>query len=184
MVSYLITDPKYYTQDLDQFEKNFTLHARAHKPDFALLRDKDNKDYKNLSKLFVFLCDSLDVKSFIHSDVDLALSLKAYGVHLPFSLISHLKKAKENNLFSIVSTHSLQEALQAQEMGANAITYSPIFDTPNKGKPVGLEKLKEIIDKIRINCFSLGGIVSPLHVKECLHVNPYGFASIRYFTRR
>lgn len=182
MTSYLITDSRYYGKTPKELEENLSLHATKHKPTFALLRDKKSDIYKELAEVFVPLCKSLHVKSFLHVDVDLAIFLGAYGVHLPFSHILHVKKARENRLFCIVSTHSLQEALKAQEMGANAITYSPIFDTPNKGKPVGLEKLKEIIDKITINCFSLGGIITPLHVNKCLHVNPYGFASIRYFT--
>lgn len=182
MTSYLITDSKYYGTTCREFEQNFALHVTKHKPTFALLRDKNSTIYNNLAEIFVPLCKSLHVESFIHSDINLAIKLGAYGVHLPFSHALHVAKARENKLFSIVSTHSLSEALKAQKLGANAITYSPIFDTPNKGKPVGLEKLKEIIDKITINCFSLGGIITPLHVEKCLHVNPYGFASIRYFT--
>lgn len=68
-------------------------------------------------------------------------------------------------------------------MGADYITYSPIFSTPNKGEPVGLEKLKEINDKININCFALGEIVSDEQILACEKTGIYGFASIRYFIK-
>lgn len=181
MISYLITDPKYYGQNPCEFTKKFTLHVNNKKPTFALLRHNDKQNYEEIANVFVPLAKNFKINSFIHTDVNLALKLNAYGVHLPFCHIDKLQKAKQNNLFTIISTHSLNEAIIAQENGANAITFSPIFFTPNKAKPVGLEKLKEIIDKIQINCFSLGGIITPLHVKQCLEVNPYGFASIRYF---
>jgi len=81
----------------------------------------------------------------------------------------------------IASTHTLEEVLEAEKRGADAITFSPIFRTPNKGEPLGLEKLKEINDKIHIKCFALGGIINMEQVDACEKVGVYGFASIRFF---
>ncbi len=83
----------------------------------------------------------------------------------------------------VVSTHTLEEAKNAEKSGADFITFSPIYFTPNKGKPKGLEKLKEINGKIDIDCFALGGIVEDEQIQACKHAGVYGFASIRYFIK-
>ena len=71
--------------------------------------------------------------------------------------------------------------MYAQNEGADAITFSPIFNSPGKGKPLGLEKLKEINDKINIKCFALGGIIHKDQVDACEALGVFGFASIRFF---
>ena len=59
-----------------------------------------------------------------------------------------------------VSTHSLEEALYAQEQGADYITASHIFVTDcKKGlEPKGLNFLKNICENVRIPVYALGGI--------------------------
>ena len=104
-------------------------------------------------------------------------------MHFPSSHFYEIKKAKELNLEVIVSVHSFEEALHVKKLGADYITFSPIFYTPNKGEPKGLEKLKEINDKIDIKCFALGGILTKEQVKLCEEASSFGFASIRYFIK-
>lgn len=118
-------------------------------------------------------------KKLLHGDVDLAIKLGAYGVHLSSLQFNDISKAKEAGLYVIASTHSYEEAILAKE--ADAITYSPIFDSPNKGKPKGLADLKEIKGKIKTNIFALGGIVTKEQIKQVEDLGVYGFASIRYF---
>lgn len=181
MKSYLITDPLQYSSKPQVFCKNFTLNATKKKPYFALLRDKTTQSYKDLATAFVPLAKSLKIKPIVHTDHHLAYALKAFGVHLPFTQKYRIEEAKRLRLYVIVSTHAIQEAQEAEFLGADAITFSPIFDTPNKGKPVGLVKLKEIIDKISIDCYALGGIITQEHITKCSNVGAKGFASIRYF---
>lgn len=147
----------------------------------ACLRDKTTTNYKALALPFIAISNSLHVKPILHTDHLLASKLKAFGVHLPFNEKERIVEAKKLNLFVIVSTHNLEESLEVEHLGADAFTFSPIFDTPNKGKPVGLVKLKEIIDKISIDCFALGGIITKEHVEKCSNAGAKGFASIRYF---
>jgi thiamine-phosphate pyrophosphorylase len=81
-----------------------------------------------------------------------------------------------------MSTHTLKEAKLAQNSGADAITYSPIFDTPNKGAPKGLKQLKTVVDSVDIGVIALGGIVTQRHIDSLQSIPKlYGFASIRYF---
>ena len=117
----------------------------------------------------------------MHGDYTRANTLKADGVHLTSTQFDVIPDAKALGLYVIISTHTHDEALKAQELGADAITYSPIFASPNKGEPKGLEDLKEIVAKIRVPIFALGGITTQEHINAVSTTGAYGFASIRYF---
>ena len=182
MKKYLITDPKYYTSN-PQFLIQKLLHVQVqYQPDCICLRDKTTSTYESLAKSFVdTLGTCKETKLYLHTDFLLASKLGCQGVHLPSHAFNDIEKAKRLNLDVIFSAHSYEEILLAEKLGADAVTISPIFPTPNKGEPLGLEKLKEINDKISIKCFALGGIVSTEQIAACKRVGVYGFASIRYF---
>ena len=176
--SYLITDPSLFGNTPEELTTRLSQSIQRHTPDFICLRDKQTDDYESLAKTFMSLKGSH--KKLLHSDVDLAISLGAYGVHLTSLQFDQIQRAKEAGLYVIASTHSYEEALKAHE--ADAITYSPIFYSPNKGIPKGLEDLKELKGKIETNIFALGGITTDEQIKQILTCDVYGFASIRYFT--
>ncbi|MBN1839997.1 MAG: thiamine phosphate synthase [Campylobacterales bacterium] len=180
--SYLITDPLFYTSDPKTVLKKLLHVKMKYCPDYICLRDKQSLNYPLLAQSIVdsSLKDT-KTKLFLHTDFKLAFELGCDGVHLPSHALGMVEKAKDLGLDVIVSTHTLVEIIEAEKRGADAITFSPIFATPNKGKPLGLEKLKEINDKIRLKCFALGGIINEEHVKACESVGVYGFASIRFF---
>lgn len=182
MKKYLITDPQFYSSDPQTFKEKLSNRIYQNTPDFICLRDKKTNTYRELAKAFKEL-DIKNIHCLLHTDYKLASELGFFGVHLPTNRLDDIQKAKALNLVVIVSTHSLAEAKKAERFGADFITYSPIFFTPNKGKPQGLEKLKEINDKINTKCFALGGIVDEKQVKSCEEAGVYGFASIRYFVK-
>lgn len=179
--SYLITDPQYYTTDLTQFKK--ILFQNIKEVDFALYRDKKNPNYDKFAKIFVSTCQQSSIKAILHQNYKLAYNLNAYGIHFIFSQIEDIKSAKEMGLFVVVSTHTLQEAKIAQKYGADAITFSPIYKTPNKATPVGLSALKEIIDKISIKVIALGGITTYEQIKAVEECGAFAYASIRKFIK-
>jgi thiamine-phosphate pyrophosphorylase len=60
-----------------------------------------------------------------------------------------------------VSTHSFKEAMEAQRQGADFVLFGPVYFTPSKvayGAPQGLDKLKEIVGKISLPVYAIGGI--------------------------
>ena len=176
--SYLITDPKYHGIDLVSLQNILSVH----RPDFALYRDKDNLEYKFFSIRFLEICSQFEtIKSMLHGDINLAFTLGAYGVHLTSLQFGEIKKAKELGLFTVISCHSENEMLKAQKLGADAVTFSPIFSTPNKGEPKGLAELQRMVDKMSIPIIALGGITTETEVKAVASTGCYGFASIRYF---
>lgn len=181
MYSYLITDPKQYSQSLPAFSQKMETVLRAHRPDFTLYRDKENSDYAQFAKVFKDLCDETSTKAMLHGNVMLSSKLKAYGVHLTSQQFGEIKKAKELDLYTVISCHSEEEVLKAKELGADAVTFSPIFSTPDKGEPKGLAELQRMVAKISLPIIALGGITTDEQVEAVEKTGCFGFASIRYF---
>jgi len=182
MRSYLITDRRYYTDKSAVFRSRVHEQLAANSPDYALYRDKHNPDYALLAEVFLEVCAKFEnSEGLLHGNVELAHKLHAFGVHLTSQQYNKIERAKELGLHVVASAHSEEEILKAVGLGADAVTYSPIFLTPNKGAPKGLDDLKEIVGKIQTNIFALGGITTPEQVNQVETTGAYGFASIRYF---
>ena len=99
----------------------------------------------------------------INDRVDIALAVEADGVHLgwqslPFGVVRRL--LGDERLIG-VSTHSREEVLQAQGLGADYVTFGPVFDTPSKRGllvPVGAEMIRSLKDEARLPVIAVGGI--------------------------
>lgn len=178
MLSYAITDPSTLSFDhLDLY-----LSQLEGKADLVLYRDKQNSDYPKHAKTFISAAEVYNFdRIMLHNDIILAEELKADGVHLSSDRIEEVPFAKEKGLFVIISTHTLKEVQYAEKLGADMVTFSPIFETPDKGKPVGLEKLREICSTVNIPVIALGGILTQEQISMCQKAGAEGFASIRYF---
>jgi thiamine-phosphate pyrophosphorylase len=178
MIAYAISDPstlKFQTLTTDI--KRFSTKA-----DMIVYRDKLTDDYASNAKLFVKESRRYIFKKILlHSDYRLAKELKADGVHLTSTQFFDIKEAKALGLFVVISTHTEEEAKIAERLGADMVTYSPIFSTPNKGEPKGLEELRNLINSLSIPVIALGGIITKEQIESCESVGAFGFASIRYF---
>ena len=178
MIAYAITDSSTLNfNTLEKDIKRFSLKA-----DMIVYRDKSNMDYAKNAKLFLDEAKKYFFsKVLLHSDYRLAYELGADGVHLKSTQFDEIKRAKDLGLFVVISTHTKEEALNAQNLGVDMITYSPIFSTPNKGEPKGVDELKKLIDFLDIPVIALGGIISQEQISLCKKSGAVGFASIRYF---
>jgi thiamine-phosphate pyrophosphorylase len=86
----------------------------------------------------------------------------------------------KDNLLIGCSTHSAKEAMEAEEGGADFITFGPVFKTPSKlkyGEPIGLEALREASKNITVPIFGIGGIKSE-NIKDVLDAGASGIALI------
>lgn len=180
MIAYAITDPSILNfHTLDQDLERFTTKANM-----IVYRDKVCRDYVDQAERFIKRAKAYPFhKVLLHSDFSLAHALQADGVHLTSHQFDHIAEAKKLGLLVIISTHEEKEIALAQKLGADMVTFSPIFDTPNKGKPKGVEALKVMADKFTIPIIALGGIVTDEQIKQCEENGAKGFASIRYFGR-
>jgi thiamine-phosphate pyrophosphorylase len=103
----------------------------------------------------------------VNDRVDLALDCGADGVHLgqddlPIASARRLARlAGRPDLLIGRSTHSLDQALEAEKEGAVYIGYGPLYATQTKENnvpPVGPTSLSEIVDSVSIPVVAIGGI--------------------------
>jgi thiamine-phosphate pyrophosphorylase len=99
----------------------------------------------------------------INDRIDVTLAVGADGAHVSqrgFAPAIARRLLGPARLLG-VSCHSLAEAEEAQEGGADFILLGPIFFTPSKaryGPPLGMELLRQVRPRIRLPIFAIGGI--------------------------
>ncbi|MBI5115432.1 thiamine phosphate synthase [Candidatus Poribacteria bacterium] len=118
----------------------------------------------------------------VNGDAALALAIGADGVHLPQDGLPTdvCRKLVGPEMLIGVSTHTMEEAREAQEKGADFITYGPIYYTPSKaqyGEPKGIESLRTVCGTIRLPVFALGGMKTD-NVVDVLSAGAAGIAMI------
>jgi thiamine-phosphate pyrophosphorylase len=129
------------------------------------LREKDlgGRDLFSLAEKLSKLCQSYRSALFINERIDIALAVDAAGVQLgngsvPVPIARRLLGAQK---MIGSSSHSLDEAMEAQERGADFVLFGPVYLTPAKaayGAPQGLSRLKEIVEKISLPVYAIGGV--------------------------
>ncbi|MCL4542500.1 MAG: thiamine phosphate synthase [Deltaproteobacteria bacterium] len=157
---YLIGDKNFFESEkryLEVLNKCFDGGVRAFQ-----LRQKDVavREFISLGEKIKKITDKYkDVKLFVNDRIDVALALEAYGVHLNKNSIPiKAVKEKAKNLKVFYSSHSVCEVITAQDEGADAVTFSPIFKIKNQDFEQGVGLLKKAVNLAGIPVFALGGI--------------------------
>jgi 8-oxo-dGTP diphosphatase len=105
------------------------------------------------------------------------------GWHITTGEMSKLNKrpCDEDKLLG-ASTHNLEEALKAQEIGADFVVISPVQATQTHPDtiPIGWEKAKEVVDKLNIPVYFLGGMGSD-DLDGTLKLGAQGIAGVSAF---
>jgi len=104
-----------------------------------------------------------EIPLIINDRVDVALAVKADGIHLgqkdmPCSMARQL--IPENMIVGI-SVESLDDAIAAQKDGADYLGVSPIYPTPTKtdtAQALGLEGLRSIRSEVNLPLVGIGGL--------------------------
>ena len=148
-------------------------------PDALVLREKDlpEDEYKALAKNILDICKAYDVPCILHTYWKAALELGHDAIHLPLPLLRELSAESQKHLQSQNSTlsqsfhvadfhkigtsvHSVEDAMEAERLGATYVTAGHIFTTDcKKGLPPrGLDFLKNVCDAVTIPVYGIGGI--------------------------
>lgn len=181
-VGYLITDPEFYSYDATRFAYTLTQAFIKYKPEFACFRYKSEFSNKNeLAEIFVDISATHNVKSIVNSAIDMAARLGFHGVHLPSTRLYDIKQARSLGICVFASAHDMREARFCQDEGADFVTLSPVFASPNKGEPLGVQNFSEMVALLDVKVFALGGIITAEQIDALSTSGAHGFASIRYF---
>jgi thiamine-phosphate pyrophosphorylase len=172
MVRYFITDRRLcggLPGLLDAIERQITLGI-----EFIQIREKDlsARDVYEFTRKVVAVRGGRSSKILVNERADIALAAGADGVHLP----AQAPVATLPRLMVGRSCHTEDEVLRAQ---ADFVTFGPVFQSPGKGPPVGLDALRQACSHGK-PVFALGGVTWE-NAAGCLEAGASGIAGIRLF---
>lgn len=154
-----VTDRKICTVPfLEQIEKVCAL-----KPQALILREKDlsEAEYKEIAKQVLAICRQHGTVFVVHTFWHAALELGISNVHLPLALLKEMTEA-ERKKFSCIGTsvHSMEEARQAEALGAGCLIAGHIYSSSCKPglAPRGLSFLRVVCDAVSVPVYAIGGI--------------------------
>ena len=158
---YLITPPSYQDRDtlVDQLVAGISGGV-----DMIQLRDKRTniKELIGLAKDIAEIAHKLGALFIVNDSIGLAMAANADGVHLgqedtPLNLARSIMGPDK---IIGCSAHSIKQAIDAQNMGADYVGFGPIFHSSLKKDltPIGPYSLEELNSTISIPYFAIGGI--------------------------
>jgi thiamine-phosphate diphosphorylase len=121
-----------------------------------------SRDFLELARIARELTTPFDCKLIVNDRVDIALASAADGVHLgqedlPLQIGRNLLGDKIIG----ISTHTVDQAKEAEENGADYIGFGPIFGTNTKDTGYGargLEMLAQLREVVALPIVAIGGI--------------------------
>ena len=133
------------------------------------LREKDlyKNEYLKLVEKIYPICQKYRIDLILHQNYDLRLDNKynIKGLHLSYNTFKSLNKNIREELIKKykkigVSIHSLDEAKEVENLGANYVVAGHIFKTDcKKGlEPRGLKFVENLSSILTIPIFAIGGI--------------------------
>ena len=131
---------------------------------FVQLREKDldEADFLEEAKEIKKLCAKYQVPFVINDNVDIALEMNADGVHVGQSDMEagDVRAKLGPDKIIGVSAQTVEQALLAQERGADYLGVGAVFHTDSKADAaeVSHETLKAICDAVDIPVIAIGGI--------------------------
>ncbi len=149
--------------------------------DWIQIREKDlpARDLLELTRAALSIGGA---KILVNGRLDVALAAGAHGMHLPSNSIApcEIRRIAPLGFLIGVSCHTLDEVMRAEAEQASFAVFSPVFESPGKGPPVGLVKLSEAAHAVRIPVLALGGITNA-NAQSCIDAGAAGIAAISMF---
>ena len=129
------------------------------------LREKDcsTLEFIEQARAIKNFLEEREVPLIINDRLDVALAVGADGVHLgqkdmPLEMA---RKIAGSSMLIGISAESVQDAIEAENGGADYLGVSPIYATPTKTDtvpPLGLQGLREIKNRVKIPLVGIGGL--------------------------
>ncbi len=141
---------------------------------------KSDKEMFEEAKKIKNMIKSKDIIFIIDDRVDLALIVKADGVHLGDKdlPVCEVRKIVPENFIIGLSTHSIEEVKEAD--CCDYIGVGPVFYTTTKEdayEPIGVETAKKMVEASRFPAYLIGGI-NLENIGKIRNIDAQGFISV------
>ena len=133
---------------------------------FVQLREKemDKRAFLSEARQIKALCRKYHVPFVINDSVEIALATDADGVHVGQEDMEakHVREKLGADKIMGVTAKTVEQAIRAQECGADYLGVGAVFPSPTKKNAIGIthEQLREICAAITIPVVAIGGITS------------------------
>ncbi len=139
---------------------------------------------RNLSELTRRLVEKLktqQTKVLVNDRADIAAAMDCDGVHLTTGSlpISAVRRIVGDAALISCSTHGVEEVERAAVEGADIILFGPVFASPGKGRPVGLDTLAKAAKAAGQSMLVALGGIDELNFRDALNAGAAGVAAIR-----
>ncbi len=129
------------------------------------VKQQPTRDFVSLATVVQRICRDSRCTLIINDRLDVALAVGADGVHLGQEdlPLAAARKIVGGEKIIGVSTHTAQQALSAEQAGADYIGFGPLFGTTTKTTGYtarGLGQLQEVRQQVRIPIVAIGGITA------------------------
>ena len=158
---YIILDSQFSSKPFGPLLETFANAGAC----WVQLREKtaSSKAFFEKAQTLVSLCRRYGLSVIINDRVDIALLTDADGVHLGQDdlPVEEARKILGPDKVIGVSTHNLEQALEAQRSTADYVAIGPVYRTASKQNPdpiVSREELKVIRSQITKPLVAIGGI--------------------------
>jgi len=131
---------------------------------FLQIREKDlnEKDFETEAKKLQDICKEYHVPYVVNDNVDIAIKIGADGVHVGQSDIKgrDIRALIGTDKILGISAGTVEEAVAAEEAGADYIGVGAVFGTSTKknARNMSIDRLKEIVEAVDIPVVAIGGI--------------------------
>lgn len=128
------------------------------------LREKElnESDFLKEAKQISALCKEYKVPFIVNDNVNIAIACKADGIHVGQEdmELTNVRKLVGEDMIIGVSAHTVEEAIKAQEGGADYIGIGAVFATSTKTDVdvLSFETLRSICEAVDIPTVAIGGI--------------------------
>lgn len=150
------------------------------------LRDKDASKSEVLDRAYQVaeVAQSLDVPFIINDYIDIAVLVKADGVHTGQDdmSIQHQRRLIGDHCLIGRTTHTLEQGKQAMHEGADYVSVGPIWETPSKpGRSgIGFDYLQIIQQELTVPYVAIGGI-NHENIHDVMRYSPFMVGVIRSY---
>ncbi|HEY6069881.1 MAG TPA: thiamine phosphate synthase [Chthoniobacterales bacterium] len=108
------------------------------------------------------ITSAAEIPLIVNDYAEVAAQVPVEGVHVgqDDDAIAHARHKARREVLVGKSTHSLEQAVAAQNEGADYIGFGPVFATPTKPdyQPIGVTGIKRVHHEVSLPIFCIGGI--------------------------